>query len=262
MRRRYLGRRRSERSAPKMLTPEQRRLWIRWRRRVLVLVNALALAVFLAILPPGARGSIIRSVLDQRTLIALLLSFAVLILSLLWAAGEQMDAWIFLFFNLRGFRPKWLDRVMWWLTQLGNGAVVLGGSLILYILGQRRLAVELVLGTLSLWLMVELVKAFTDRSRPYVLLEDVRVIGWREAGLSFPSGHTSQVFFLASFLMRSLDFTPFGAFTLYMVAGLVGLTRMYVGAHYPRDVLAGALLGTVWGVLIILIDLYFVSIGV
>ena len=94
------------------------------------------------------------------------------------------------------------------------------------------------------------------------MAQDVRIIGWRESGLSFPSGHTSQVFFLASFLMRSLEFTPFGAFTLYMVAELVGLTRMYVGAHYPRDVLAGALLGTVWGVLIILVDLYFVSIGV
>ena len=33
------------------------------------------------------------------------------------------------------------------------------------------------------------------------------------------------------------------------VALLVGITRMYVGAHYPRDVLAGAILGSVWGVL-------------
>lgn len=262
MRRRYLGRRRTERSAPKMLTPEQRRMWIKWRRRVLVLVNAAALMVFLSILPPGARGSLLHSFLEQRTLILLLLSFALLILSLLWTAGERMDAWIFLFFNLRGFRPKWLDQVMWLLTQLGNGVVVLVGAGFLYWFGQRRLAVELVLGTLSLWLVVELVKAFTDRSRPYVLLEDARVVGWREAGLSFPSGHTSQVFFLASFLMRALGFTPFAGFALYAVAALVGLTRMYVGAHYPRDVLAGALLGTVWGVLIILVDLYFVSIGV
>ena len=262
MKRRYLGRRRSQHSAPKILTPEQRRLWIKWRRRVLLLVNALALAVFLAILPEGARGSLLRSFLEQRTLIVLLFSFALLMLSLLWTAGEQVDSWLFLFFNLRGYRPAWLDRVMWVLTQLGNGVVVLAGSGVLYLLGWRRLAVELVLGTLTLWLMVELVKAITDRSRPYVQLEDARVIGWRESGLSFPSGHTSQVFFLASFLMRSLEFTPFGAFALYAVAALVGLTRMYVGAHYPRDVLAGALLGTVWGVLIILIDLYFVSIGI
>lgn len=262
MKRRYLGRRRSQHAAPKIIPPEQRRLWIRWRRRILLLVNALALAVFLAILPEGARGSLLRSFLEQRTLIVLLFSFAVLILSLLWTAGEQMDSWLFLFFNLRGYRPAWLDRVMWFLTQLGNGVVVLAGSGVLYLLGQRRLAVELVLGTLTLWLMVELIKALTDRSRPYVLLEDARVIGWREAGLSFPSGHTSQVFFLASFLMRALGFTPFAAFALYAVAALVGLTRMYVGAHYPRDVLAGALLGTVWGVMITLIDLYFVSLGI
>lgn len=262
MRRRYLGRRRDERSAPKVLTPEQRRLWIKWRRRILVLLNSLALAVFLAILPEGARASLLRSFLEQRTLIALLFSFALLMLSLLWTAGEQLDSWLFLFFNLRGYRPRWLDRVMWVLTQLGNGVVVLAGSGVLYVLGQRRLAVELVLGTLTLWLVVELVKSFTDRSRPYVLLEDARVIGWREAGLSFPSGHTSQVFFLASFLMRTLEFSPLWAFALYALAALVGLTRMYVGAHYPRDVLSGALLGTVWGVQITLIDLYFVSIGI
>ncbi len=262
MRRRYLGRLRRARSAPRVLTPEQRRLWIKWRRRVLVLVNAAALALFLSILPPGARGSLLRSVLEQRTLIVLLLSFVLVVLSLLWAVGERLDAWTFLWFNLRGYRPRWLDRVMWWLTQLGNGGVVLGGSAVLYLVGQRRLAVELVLGTLSLWLVVELIKALTDRARPYVLLEDARVVGWREAGLSFPSGHTSQVFFLASFLMRVLEFTPFGAFALYAVAALVGLTRMYVGAHYPRDVLAGAMLGTVWGVLIVLIDIYFISIGI
>ena len=36
---------------------------------------------------------------------------------------------------------------------------------------------------------------------------------------------------------------------LYAIALLVGVTRMYVGAHYPRDVLAGAILGSAWGLL-------------
>ncbi len=36
---------------------------------------------------------------------------------------------------------------------------------------------------------------------------------------------------------------------LYATALLVGVTRMYVGAHYPRDVLAGAILGSAWGLL-------------
>jgi membrane-associated phospholipid phosphatase len=151
---------------------------------------------------------------------------------------------------------------MWLLTQLGNGltSLLMGG--VFYLAGLRKLAVELILGTLTLWLVVEALKAFTDRARPFVLLEDARVIGWREPGLSFPSGHTSQVFFIATFLTRYFEFNAWAIFGLYGLAVLVGLTRMYVGAHYPRDVLAGALLGGVWGLLMMLVDVYFVGRGV
>ena len=41
---------------------------------------------------------------------------------------------------------------------------------------------------------------------------------------------------------------------LYAAAFLVGITRMYVGAHYPRDVLAGAILGSVWGLLGVILN--------
>jgi membrane-associated phospholipid phosphatase len=40
---------------------------------------------------------------------------------------------------------------------------------------------------------------------------------------------------------------------------LVGITRMYVGAHYPRDVLAGAILGSAWGLLGVLVDGYVLN---
>lgn len=42
--------------------------------------------------------------------------------------------------------------------------------------------------------------------------------------------------------------------TLYAVAVLVGFTRIYIGAHYPRDVIAGMALGSVWGILATVID--------
>jgi membrane-associated phospholipid phosphatase len=48
-----------------------------------------------------------------------------------------------------------------------------------------------------------------------------------------------------------------GAAALYAVAVLVGLTRVYVGAHYPRDVLGGAVLGSAWGILATLVDPYW-----
>lgn len=57
---------------------------------------------------------------------------------------------------------------------------------------------------------------------------------------SFPSGHTSNAFFIAKFLSkkrRSLKYS------FYAIAVIVALLRVYSGAHYPRDVIAGALVG-------------------
>ena len=48
-------------------------------------------------------------------------------------------------------------------------------------------------------------------------------------------------------------------FLLYAIALFVGVTRMYVGAHYPRDVLAGAILGSAWGLLGVLVDGYVLN---
>ncbi len=109
--------------------------------------------------------------------------------------------------------------------------------------------VEIVFGTLTLWLLVELIKAISDRDRPFHTLDKARVIGWRERGNSFPSGHTTQVFFLTALLIYHFQFGMVVAGALYAVAALVGLTRIYVGAHYPRDVIAGVVLGSVWGLL-------------
>jgi membrane-associated phospholipid phosphatase len=118
------------------------------------------------------------------------------------------------------------------------------------------LAYELVLGTLTLWLVVELIKALAHRRRPFLRLEKSRVVGRRPIGRSFPSGHTSQAFFLATVLAQHFGRGAFALLLLYALALGIGLTRMYVGAHYPRDVLAGAILGTAWGLLGAILDSY------
>jgi membrane-associated phospholipid phosphatase len=45
-----------------------------------------------------------------------------------------------------------------------------------------------------------------------------------------------------------------GSIGLYAIAAVVGFTRIYIGAHYPRDVIAGIVLGSVWGILAALLD--------
>jgi membrane-associated phospholipid phosphatase len=212
------------------------------------------LTLFVLVLPGYVRTSLLHGFLAQRSLMGLLVLFGLLALSLLWSAGEHVDQVGFLFFNLRGRRPRWMDGLMLAFTQLGNGATSLTLALMLYLFHSRRAAIELVLGTLSLWLCVELIKSLVKRPRPFLGLIQTRVVGLPAIGRSFPSGHTSQAFFLAVFIGRYFALPALPSLALIGLALLVGLTRMYVGAHYPRDVLAGMLLGSLWGLLVMLVN--------
>jgi membrane-associated phospholipid phosphatase len=214
-----------------------------------VLILTISLLLFLLALPDEIFFTLVYAFLRQRYLAISLIVFCLLALSLLWSTSQELDAWVFLVFNLRGPRPKWLDWAMLAVTQLGNGVTPVIIAFALYQDGNQRLAYILVLGTLTLWLFVELIKAIIRRTRPFIRLTQARIVGLRAVGRSFPSGHTSQSFFLASLIVQHFHIPFWIAFPLYAVAFLVGVTRMYVGAHYPRDVLAGAILGSVWGYL-------------
>lgn len=223
--------------------------------RLLAIVACLL--IFLAILPLSIRAELFRGLLEHRILTGMLLVLGLIALSFIWTTGQKIDAWTFLLFNLKGMRPPWLDRIMLGFTQLGSGITGMIAAIVLFIVDNHRLAYELVLGTLTLWSVVELVKALFNRSRPFVRLIEARIVGARERGLSFPSGHTSQIFFMATLLSRHfhLGFGP--VLFVYGIAVWVGITRMYVGAHYPRDVLAGGILGSIWGSLGAIVDAHF-----
>ncbi len=220
----------------------------------MVLALALGTWLFVDSLSDMARRALAESLFANRTVIIALVMFGVITLSLLWSVGQRYDELAFRFFNAKRF--KWLDRTMWLLTQLGNMGVALVVASLLYLYDNRRLALELVLGLLTLWFTVETTKAFADRARPFAILRDVRIIGWRALGRSFPSGHTAQAFFVASLFIHHFDFARGVDIALYAGAAVVGVTRMYVGAHYPRDVIAGALLGLIWGVIGARLDPY------
>lgn len=226
---------------------------------MLLLLLVTGMALVLVWLPRSARGYIWRALSAQRDLVVLLSLFAFIMLSLLWSAGQRLDTWVFRLLNMRGY-PTWLDRVMWLATQLGNMLAALIAALILFTLDSRRLAIEIVLGTLTLWLLVESLKALTARARPFLTLDQTRVIGWRERGDSFPSGHTAQAFFLMTLFISYFHFGAIVSAALCAVAVLVGLTRVYVGAHYPRDVLAGVVVGTVWGMLAMTVNQYWLGV--
>lgn len=79
------------------------------------------------------------------------------------------------------------------------------------------------------------------RERPFV--KDPSIIPLDKAGsYSFPSGHTSEAFATATSL--SLAYPKWYIIApAYLWAGSVGYSRMYLGVHYPSDVIAGAIVG-------------------
>ncbi len=80
------------------------------------------------------------------------------------------------------------------------------------------------------------------RQRPYITYPNDVVERASESSYSFPSGHTSAAFSLATSVTLSCK-KWYVAVPCYLYAGAVGYSRMRLGVHYPSDVLAGALIG-------------------
>jgi undecaprenyl-diphosphatase len=84
-------------------------------------------------------------------------------------------------------------------------------------------------------------KLATDRRRPEEALDGIDVLVTTPSTASFPSGHAATSFAAAVVLAVAL---PALVPAFFGLAALVGLSRLYVGVHFPLDVLAGAALGT------------------
>jgi membrane-associated phospholipid phosphatase len=204
---------------------------------------------------PHSKWNIFWSVLKSQSLIiAMLLIFCLMAVSLVWSAGQRIDSMVFRFFNQDIQHTTHLDGLMLGFSQFGNGIFTMAIAAVLFIGVHHLLAYELVLGTLTLWLVVELIKVLIHRSRPFNKLQNAKVVGTRERGCSFPSGHTTQAFFTSTLIIHYINANFFIVMILYAISLLVGITRIYVGAHFPRDVFAGAILGSVWGMIGVIIN--------
>lgn len=126
-----------------------------------------------------------------------------------------------------------------WLGVFGAVWIVLGLALALRL---RRpelfpLAVATVLTADAVTLVL---KHLAGRSRPYVVRPEPEPLMTSAIDLSFPSGHAATSFAGATLLALA---APTLAVPLFALAAAVAWSRVYVGVHYPLDVVAGALLG-------------------
>ncbi len=120
--------------------------------------------------------------------------------------------------------------------------------------GGRKGRLLLIMALLLLFVsngVSELLKLWVQRPRPCQTLEAVRVlVGCSGRSFSFPSSHATNI--SAQALLFAYFYRPPIA-PLLLIAALVGYSRVYVGVHYPTDVLAGFLVGLgcatllIWG---------------
>ena len=92
-----------------------------------------------------------------------------------------------------------------------------------------------------------IIKNLTARIRPYDVIDGLTVLVDKAHDYSFPSAHTGSAFALAVVIFMVME-RKYGIIAI-VIASLMGFSRMYVGMHYPSDVLGGILIGTMTSVL-------------
>jgi undecaprenyl-diphosphatase len=139
-------------------------------------------------------------------------------------------------------REGWLDPVFVGLSIAGSGALVwlvIGVALTVL---RRNVAPFLFVAATALLsnLVVTGLKHAVGRDRPPSVILDPKALMEVPTTSSFPSGHSTTSFACALMLSR---FAPRLTIPLFILAGLIAFSRVYVGVHYPFDVLAGTVLG-------------------
>lgn len=148
--------------------------------------------------------------------------------------------------------PAWLTKVMNDLTAMGGTTVLalMTGLVVLYLLlrGSRRTALFVSGSILGGWLLSSALKLGVARPRPDLVPHLVDVYD-----LSFPSGHAmlSAITYLTlgallSRLEKTAALRLFFPLIALLLTFLIGCSRVYLGVHYPTDVLGGWAAGTAW----------------
>lgn len=154
-----------------------------------------------------------------------------------------MEGQILLYIQNR-IRVAALNPIVVAITSLGNaGWFWLALSILLFLIPKTRH-----LGVLcccSMFFMVVLnnmiLKNLVDRIRPFVDYPDILPLGHIPKDSSFPSGHTAASFAVATVILCRTK-KRFGIPAI-ILATLIALSRLYVGVHYPTDVLGGFVMG-------------------
>lgn len=143
-----------------------------------------------------------------------------------------------LVFN-KSIKCRFLDKVMPHITNIGSAGATILFCLLIILFGDgpiRRTGLQTLGALVISHLIVRLLKNRVCRLRPKDVLQDINTFDVSLDYYSFPSGHTTAVFSMATTL--ALNF-PLLSIVCFPIAFTVAISRLYLGVHYPSDVLAG-----------------------
>lgn len=148
-------------------------------------------------------------------------------------------------------RAELLNPIMWATSAVGRGGMLwlaVGGA---FVIGRRirlfdfvQLALAILLASL---LANQVLKPLIARERPFLSAPEPAVIGGKPKDSSFPSGHAANAFAGCGVLSRKV---PRARPVWWVLATLIAYSRVYLGVHYPLDVIGGALLGLTCALLV------------
>ncbi len=174
----------------------------------------------------------------------ILLYLIVIILSILYLGRILLaDERIFLQIN-NIYGPSW-DTLFLIITYAGSVFFWIFITLIIWLKKQRKVATYMICALIIDTVFMAILKWTFLRPRPFETHSSIKVLDI-ENGPSFPSGHSARAF-SAAIVIGS--FYTKARIPLFILAILVALSRIYVGVHYPLDVIYGAFNGVLVGIL-------------
>ena len=146
-------------------------------------------------------------------------------------------------FIQNNLRSDMLDKIMLFFTYLGKTGLVwiVPGIILLFFKKHRKYGIMLLISLIITYIFGEFIlKNLIGRVRPFYMIENINVpIAFNESS-SFPSVHAATSF--ASFWII-LKFNKTLGWVALLIASLIAFSRVYLFAHYPTDILGGAILG-------------------